>query len=327
MADFGVVLCSENEEVIKEKPINTITSKIRNIFRAKEIQLKTNKIELYKNLNMYEIKLQYTIDDLINMKEKHLNDILRSISDICMKNNIRNCFIPEYLPEKFQTIECIKKKLSGQYLYMSLLHQIISELFPENKKDINDLEIAIINGDKEEKLFAVINLLMPKAKYLTILTEEKEYLDRNVNKIYCDTGLSISVASDMKNALKDIDLIINLNNSYELKSTFKLKPRSVIINYSESIINWTTIGNIIVNKVDIGLPMTLKSKVDLNLFKNFSNLEFSEIVLCHKYNIEDEVIEGQYNCEDMDIIAKCFKESGYKIEGFFGRRGLLKSIV
>ena len=56
MADFGVVLCSENEEVIKEKPLNTITSKIRNIFKAKEIQLKINKIELYKNLNMYEIK-------------------------------------------------------------------------------------------------------------------------------------------------------------------------------------------------------------------------------------------------------------------------------
>ena len=120
-----------------------------------------------------KLKLQYTIDDLINIKEKHLNDILKSISDICMKNNIKNCFIPEYLPEKFQTIECIKKKLSGQYLYMSLLLQIISELFPENKKDINDLEIAIINGDKEEKLFAVINLLLPKIKVFNYIDRRK----------------------------------------------------------------------------------------------------------------------------------------------------------
>jgi hypothetical protein len=327
MADFAMILCSENEDVIKEKPLNSITYKIRSIFKGREIQIKVNKVELYKDLNMYIIKIQNTIENLLLIKQKQLNDILRSVSDICMKNNIRDCIIPESLPDKFQSIGCIKKKFSGQYLYMSILQNILNDLLSGNKNSIDELEIAVINGDSEERLFTIIHLLMPKIKYLTIITEDKEFLENNINRICSETGLSIRLTSDIKNTLKDIDLIINLNSSITFKEIHKLKPSTVMINYAEPITSWASVENVIINKIDIGIPTVLKNKMDSNYIKSFTSLEFSEIILSHKLNIEDDILGDHYNCDNMQILANAFKQCGFRIEGFFGRRGLVKKIV
>lgn len=327
MADFALLLCAENEEVVRERPLSSISNKIRSLFKSKEVQLRVNKVELYRDLNMYVINLQDSVTNVMNLKEKRLNDILGAISDILINNNIKECIIPEYVPDRLQTIGCIKKRYSGQYLYMSLLLHMINEMLTSNRKDINELEIAIINGEDKEKLFAIIHLLLPKIKYLTLISKKEDLLEENINEICSDAGLSIRLASDTKSALKDIDLIINLSNSYEFKPSHKLKSSAIILNFDEAITSCASIENVIINRIDIGLPTILKSKVEANLLKSFSSLEVTEIVLSHKYDIENKILEADYNYEGMKILAKGFKEGGYKIEGFIGRRGLLKKIV
>jgi hypothetical protein len=252
---------------------------------------------------------------------------LKSISEILTDNNIKDCILPENVPDKLQAIGCINRKYSGHYLYMSLVLHMINEMISGNKKELKDLEIAIVNGNDENKLFAIIQLLLQKIKYLTLIVEKEELLEKNINEICSETGLSIRLTSDMKTALKDIDLIINLNNSYELKHTSKLKSNTIILNFGAAITSLASVENVIINKIDIGLPSMLKSKLNTNLLMDFNSLELSEIVLSHKYGVEDKILESHYNYESMQILAKRFKEDGYKIEGFFGRRGLLKKIV
>ena len=297
------------------------------LLKGKKIELKVDQIELYKNLNMYVIKLQESAHSLTEIKEKYLKDILKSISDICLKNSIKFCYIPELLPDSFINDKFIKKKYSGQYIYMSLLWNMIHILLANGKEDIENIEVAIICGENDEKLNAVINLLLSKIKYLTIVSKNDNLISENINKIYQDTGLSIRITSDEKKAFKDIDLIINLNNFFEFKSSYKLKSNAIIINFSNAAANWVSIDNIIVNKINIGLPVILKNKINQNLNNSFNSLDLSEIILSHKKDIEDDVAKCLYKYDKMQIMSKCFNLDGYTIEGFFGRRGFIKNSI
>ena len=129
--------------------------------------------------------------------------------------------------------------------------------------------MLLIGGEEDEKLNVIIQLLLSRIKYLTIITENKASIMNTVNKIYQETGLSIRIAVENKNVYRDIDLIINLNNFYELKSSYKLKSNAIIINYSGTNANWTGTENNIINKVDIGLPDSIKNKIDSDIIKEF----------------------------------------------------------
>lgn len=327
MADFGIMLCSENEENLKERSITSFTNRFKKVFKAKKIELRLNQIELYKNFNMFVIKLQDSPESLLNVSGKHLKGYQDSISDICTKNNIKHFIIPEFLPDSLITESCIKNKFSGEYLYISLIWNVINEVLVVYKKDIEEIEVAIISGNNESKLNAVINLLLSKIKYLTIIAENNDSIFENANRIYQDTGLAIRVTSNAKNVFKDMDLIINLNNFYEFKSCYKLKSKAIIINYSDTLINWVTVENIIINKINIGIPNILRNKIDMYLKDNFNNLVLSEIILSHKENIDDEVQKSLYNYEKLKIMEKNFNVDGYVIDGFLGRRGFLQKIV
>ena len=327
MADFGIILCSENEENSKETTFNAITHKIKSVVKGRKIEVKVSQVELYKNSTMFVIHLQESFQSLSELKEKRCSEILKAVKDVCIKNNLKYCIMPRLLPEKLVTDTNIKRNFLGQYLFISLMWQIINKLLPLNGRKMEDVEVAVICGELDQKLEVIVELLLSKIKYLTIITENRDLIAEKVNKIYEETGLSIRIAPQGKNVFKDIDVIINLNNFYEFKSSYKLKTNTLIINYSDEAANWISTENMIINNISVTMPDLLRNRIDEGVFRRFNTLELSEMILSHKKDIETEVMNRIYNSENMGILANSINEEGFSIEGFLGRRGFIKNVV
>lgn len=326
MADFGILLNSFGEEEAKELPLYSFTDKIRKIFGKSQVGFAVETNQIYPDLLIHTIKLKNSIISLSGMKEKQLSELIKEVQGYYEKNYLTHCIASESFPNAFFEKGCIKKSIFGQYLYRSLARQILTQLFSLNKNDRFDFEIGIIPGEREEEIFSVIELLLPKIKYLTIFTEEEETLHQYTSNICSESGLSIGICPQNKGTLKEMDAIINFKNKIEPKFLHQLKAKAVLLNFADSFINSSDTEHLIINGIQVSLPDFLKNKISFLLEEEYTGLELSEMFLAHRYNLEKDIVSGHYYYEAMKILSQAFQLEGYAVKAYFGRKGLLRKI-
>ena len=74
--------------------------------------------------------------------------------------------------------------------------------------DIRDLDIAILETNNRKLLHFFIRQLSPLAKFLTIITKEKESAQKDMEDIFDETGLSVRVTDDIASGLDGISILL-----------------------------------------------------------------------------------------------------------------------
>jgi hypothetical protein len=271
--------------------------------------------------NLISLSLQYSIRDFENKGEK----LFKAITSFLESHKIDICVVPSdlsnYIPKDQDIFYCF----SGEIVFKSLLVLIIKEICNRNYININDMDIAIVQGDKREELLIFARILSSYIRYLTLITNEDCCIEDEISNIYAESGLSIGVTSDIKGGIKNKNFIINLGNLKSYHLDLKYDVNTWIINYGDEEINKSICKNTIINGVEVSLPKNINSKIVgiENINKSYSKLQIIEAYLYLKLNKGNT---PWFNVDSINIyesIAEEFKKEGFKIIGFKGRHGMV----
>ncbi|HHV98325.1 MAG TPA: hypothetical protein GXX36_01925 [Clostridiaceae bacterium] len=304
------------------------------IFKKFALLLKRNKndnfikeYQLYEDLTMNVIELPYNLEELA---QKEGGRAARLISRLCEKNGLERCVLPGKMNNIKEICELEKPKLimyKGEILFRALIEQILRKLAGRNKENFYNCEVVITEGNSKEELFAFVRCLLPLVKYLNIFTHSRKEIEDEVNNIYEESGLSIGIISDSSHAFKDADIIINLGDLTKMTSRPRIKKGSLVINYGN--INNLAIpdDSVIINGIDVKLPVSLASKIPQNVSCSFNKLEIAEMIICSRLGLEDEIIHNNLGYNLMANISSEFNTQGYSISGFMGLHGKIAQRV
>lgn len=329
MADILLVLCSEN---IETSTVDTKTSvniwhralKLLGRLFYKDIVMdhimdhieeSLKEIEVYNDLKVYLLQLPCTIND----------EVFRTIELVCSKKNIGRFYFSRKLMNIYNLKEHYEEVSGGRFLFQALVVEILKKLYPD-KADIGHLDIIVIEGDNKNEVINVVRMLYPVTKFITLLAMDRTWLQKELEDIYINTGLSISVISDFKKGLNNADVIINFGDMGKIDEYAKVKPKAVILNfgpglyktgYLKSYLNKEEIstGNIVICSLEIYIPPAIMVKLGKLIPADFSSLEMAEFLIQNRIGPLSNNVQGDYIMQDM---ARTFKENGYYIKGFIG---------
>ncbi len=325
MADFALVLYSKKKE---DNTWNGIVKSIlgwyKEIFMKESPAGNVEKIELYNNTSLYLIYLPYDLDTLKGMSKAKLKSINDFIFRTCRENNIYSCIVCDKLLEIGGIGSSKPDKFTGRCLYESLLLNIMDEIYSSRGIRVDCLDISVIEGESFETLYSIVKILSPHVKFMTVVSENKSRAERLLNEIYEETGLAMMITSDRYSGVKNSDLIINLGVLNEEDQKIKLKPKAILLNYSEHGVSKLKGENFIINSIEVKLPLKLMQKLDKRIFEYVPVLTVAEALVLHKLDIGKSPAGTPADLKTREAISAEFGKCGFKITGFCGRHSLIK---
>lgn len=327
MRNLSVIIFSQegSDNIIKGPFPFAAFKKFAQLFKRNKIDDFIREYPLYEDLTMNLIELPYSLEGLT---QKEMRKAERIISLMCEKKGLECCVISEKMRAIKDICEPGRPKLityKGDILFRALIERILRSLAGGKIENLCNCEVAIIEGNSKEELFAFISCLMPLVKYLNIFTRSRAKIEDEVNRIYEESGLSIGIISDSLYPLKDADIIINLADLSSMPYRPRVKKGAIIINYGK--LNNVVMPNesIVINGIDVTIPVSLALKLPRKVCGSFSRLEIAEMIICSRLGLEKEMISGSagYNIfyDLMASISKEFDEQGYSISHFIGLHG------
>ncbi|HHW30325.1 MAG TPA: hypothetical protein GXX20_01420 [Clostridiaceae bacterium] len=275
-----------------------------------------------ENINILSVLLPFEIKDL----EKKAETIKNKISGICSTNKIDKCIIPIGSAEKFiDEGNYLFQAFSGKILFKSLLVLIIEEICRRKEMMINEADISIVHGNNAGELITFTRILSPYIRYLTLVTGFSNEIEDEIDKLYAESGLAISITSDINRGIKNKDIVINLGSMERKNLDSKINQNAWIINYGSQDINKSNSKNIIINGIKINLTENIKRKTEdiknMNLLYESSHI--AEALIYYKLQKYEAGLSFQDDNELYDNMAREFIRMGFKIEGLIGRHGLV----
>ena len=342
MGDFAIVTCMKNveTEVKKTNLVQQLYSFIQNFFKHQKIEetlvQQITKVVLFEpealgqkdevqtndSINLHSIVLPFQLDELENINAGRVARVEQFIKNYCAQNKIGQVFLPEIISSKCRFKDFAVSSYKGRYLYQALFTNIIEDIYTKRGIKIRELDIAIVQGESREVLLSYVMLLAPMVKYLTVISEDKEEVEKQAEEIYEETGLSVRVTNDYKTGLKSADFILNLGT---LTQGMKINPRAVILNYGDIGCSKAVSDNLVINGIEVKLPSKMASRLENNIFNYFNHLELSEMMIFHKLGMDNEIDFQAFLTENRGKICGEFASQAYSITGYVGRRNTLKS--
>lgn len=207
MAQYAELYFAEKEEDI---PINRYLMKLPPLMRNRIIQwkiglkyeekviwgVKGKWVQLPMTYTMYRTMPGIITSDLFKKIEKRL--LKREITHVVLPKIMRAC--------PFESIRECTGNYIKPFFIMDMIRFISSNRL--TNKDLKDLEIIILDGNKKDVLM-MVDFIYPYINYLTIITNEPERFEDLGKNIFDDVGLNIQVLSYNKTAIAQGDIIID----------------------------------------------------------------------------------------------------------------------
>lgn len=292
----------------------SIFRKLKKLFAIRKKPISINKLEVDSNYTVHTVKLSYTLNELEKAGRFTRRKISKHIIKMCKENSIDKCIIPNDLP--FPLDFCEKSHFTGKIIYTVMAVDIIEHILKLKEFDIRDVDIAIIQGDNEVLPCILIKLLSPVVKFITLVTKEKELVEKNIEEVCDETGLSVRITNDAAGVLVSSDIVINYGDlkNYGIKK--KVVSNAIIINYGELDENRLGHGNDVINRIDIGLGDKYRDCFEDSVFKSYCSSEIAEIVLINKTNFTINNLEDLTDYKIIDKLIKYIKEEGFYIKDY-----------
>ncbi|MDQ2087703.1 hypothetical protein RBH29_14835 [Herbivorax sp. ANBcel31] len=320
MANLGLVIfCDKKEGTTKLKFLKRIILKIKDFFSKEFVCFPIKKVKVNKDLNIYFIKLKYTLDEISEFKHFKIKKFKKNIQKHLTENFLDKCIFPAFAPENLEFDSCIKNPFSGYFIYTALLVSILEIIASKKGVSVKEFDIGIIQGDNHKLFYSYIKILSPLVKFITIITNKKEYVQEKIEEVYDETGLSIRVTDDIESGLDNIDIVINLGDVGKFKKDKKIKSKAIVINYGNAKSDGTMFDNIIIDGISIQFDNSLETILNQNAIRCFTKIELASMIFCHKKSICANINKNNVDNKIIDDIFSHFIKSGCKITGFTGR--------
>jgi hypothetical protein len=309
MTNLGLIVFSSKEE--------SKLLKIKRFFLRKFIDEPTKKIKINEELNIYIIRIKYTLEEINKFKRFKIKRFKKNIYKYSVENRLDKCILPVSAPESLEFGICIKNPFSGHFIYAALLVNILEIIAEKKGVSIKEFETGILHGDNNNLLYSYIKLLSPLVKFITIITNKKKNIQEEIDKIYYETGLSIRLTEDIESGLDGLDIIINLGDFNNFKKGKKIKSNAIVINYGTLNSDEIIFSNIVVNGISIKFDNSFESALDKNTISCFTKLELASIIFCHsedRTNVNGNIADNS----TVSSILSQFLKSGYKITSLVG---------
>ncbi len=307
---------------VDDRPQKNFINKLSHLLSRKNKKIKQQQLKFSDlDLNCYLIQLPYSLTDIKEFSDRKSRKLEEQLIQVCSEANIQEIIYPGNLMRL--GIFNITSIYTGKYIYESLLLRILNEIFTLRGIKLSNLDIAFIHGDNYQELYSLVWFLSPFIKYLTIVTEDKDIIMNELEKLCEDTGLSVRLTNDLKNGLADCDVVINLLNLTDFNNATRIKTKAIVINYNGSDIGKLFEKNEMINGIEIKIPDKIKSIIPEHVQKLYTSAELSEIVLIHKEEHGGFLTSGSYKLEALISLDREFERLGFKINGFVGRHGFL----
>ncbi|MCX7841908.1 MAG: hypothetical protein N2489_02390 [Clostridia bacterium] len=302
----------------KESARPSLLSKVLESFKKERFEDYTQEISLSENCKGFLVTLPYGYEKLHELRKGEILRFKNYMDSLVRDKSLENVI----LTEKLEHLDWLKdfkgQKYNGQTLYQALLVYILIEIFSGRGIKIGGLDIAVVHGQNNRVLFEIVGMLASDIKYLTVISDRKQELEEEMERIYSDTGLSVGITEDCRSGLKNADVIINLGNLGGMGINSRINPKALIINFCQVDSDKAFAENTIINSVEIKFPKSGAGETKEIAGEFFGSLQLAEIILMHK-------ISGEAQNSVLKKLAHEFRKDGYAISGFVGRRTLIKT--
>lgn len=319
MGNIALIVClEENTKPAGKGLMSYIKNKPGSLIRKIRIEKAENwfKQLLFDEHSLtYLINLPYDLSELKQFNKKRIERVRGKISEACLKKGIDCCILPASLTGIFETNDFFITAFGGRLLMRSILIDLINMVCAKKGVKLNELDVSVISGSNYCELIRVISKLSVLVKYLTVVADSKETIENGVNDILEETGLAVGITSDLKNALRNSQLVINLSRQ-NLKDYGNIKPKKVIINYPEDCVEGLR-QDFTINGVAVCLPGRITEKIRYEVYAFYPVEEIAEILICQKINCLNSRNGGNLTGDDVyDSINYEFQKEGYKLTGY-----------
>ncbi|WP_010680920.1 hypothetical protein [Acetivibrio cellulolyticus] len=324
MKNIALIFFEGNEDKqLKRISIISVFRKLKKLFAFKIIPVSVKKLEAGSDLAIYAVKLPYALNDVKNAGRFTRNKINKCILKFCTENTIDKCIIPAELDCFID--RCEKSCFTGRIIYTALAINVLEYICAQKHSDIRKVDIAIIQGDKGALPYIFIKRLSPIVKFVTLVTNDRELMEKEIEEVCDETGLSVRITNDVESVLKSSDVVINFGNlkSYGIKNRFD--SNAIVINYGEFEEQLLGAGNTIITGIDVGFGDKYANNFEDDIFNFYSHIEVAEIVLVNKSNLGITDAEDLAEYSVMDNFIKHFKEEGFYIKACSQTQNILKN--
>ena len=221
MSNIAMVISQreKNSKLVNSKFIRRISQGILYSSRKSELAESVKEIKLCEDLNLYIIGLPFSLMELGFINK---NKIAGFIKEECAKREIKGCIIPNEIYNVCSPDGFTANPYNGRYLFKALLTNILDDIYSKRGIRIGELDIVVIKGENDCELYSVIKQLSPLVKYLNVFTDSKTDIQREIDYIFEDYGLSVGISEDFSLAARNAGLIINLCNSFDTLKNIRI---------------------------------------------------------------------------------------------------------
>lgn len=297
---------------LKSMSLLSIFRKLKRAFKIRPVIDK--RIEVDSKFAIQGVKMPYTLSELNRSGKMTRNRIDKAILKICTENSIDRCIIPAELDCSLRS--CGKSGFTGKIVYTVLAENIIKDICAKKGLGISEVDIVVIQGEDDVLPYTVIKLLSPSVKFITLVTKHKELMEKKVEQVCDETGLSVRITNDVESVLKSCDFVINYGNIKGSSIKNFVNSNATVINYGELEDTLLGMKDRVVNGIEIGLGNKYLQGFKKEIFSFYNPIEIADTVLANKSDI---AINNLYDLVDYIIIDKFkrhFKEDGFFVKGY-----------
>lgn len=118
----------------------------------------------------------------------------------------------------------------GKWLFKFLVIQILDYICNCQNIDMDKQRIALVTDDNNELINYYIKELTKRSNKVKIITSRRERFYNIESKLYYEEGIVISISSNKRKALQDVDIIFNFDFPEDRLNTYRITENAIVIN-------------------------------------------------------------------------------------------------
>ncbi len=247
-------------------------SKIESILN--KVKLKENKIKIYKDISITNIK----------NKRRIINKIKR----ILIKEKVDKVILSKEIKKDKEFINLLYSNSintsDDRWLFKMLADEVIGKVIKNTKKQESELHITVneLNNINQN----IIYKFSKEFKRVNIITNHIGKFKKIAEELYED-GIIITVTNNKRKSLSKATLILNIDFPKEILNQFQIFDKATIINLD---------GNMKIKKKRF--EGKIINDIEVKTFEDEELLKFIEENNLDSYDIKDI-------CEVLNIVPKC----------------------
>ena len=220
-----VSLAGSSEEIIINKLIKFLPSRFYRAYLLRYLPVNLRR-SCYLGEEVQDIILPFTREEVECFGEAYMEKFLLRLKesfDLGMAFFTKHIY--EYSAQEEEECKSLLKYI--------MLDDVIEMLLEDNGIEAKDMRLVILDSN-DRRIEYVLEMLVPRLNYLTVVTERAEYFEEFVEAVFEDFGLVVETVSGVMREPLDGNVVIDMNPNVSRNYSF-YREGTVILDLESSL--------------------------------------------------------------------------------------------